>query len=79
MARLKSFTPDKIADARKASGLNQQAFWSRFGVTQSGGSRYESGRNIPAPTALLIWLRDTGRIADKDLEDALKAVKASRR
>lgn len=78
MARLKSFKPEKIQEQRKQSGLNQSAFWSRFGVTQSGGSRYESGRNVPLPTAMLIWLRESGRIDDQDLADALKAVKATR-
>ena len=29
-------------------------FWSRVGVTQSGGSRYESGRNIPRPVQMLL-------------------------
>lgn len=43
-------------EIRKASGLNQQAFWSRIGVTQSGGSRYESGRNMPRPTRELLRL-----------------------
>jgi DNA-binding transcriptional regulator YiaG len=78
MARLKSFKPEKIQEQRKQSGLNQSAFWSRFGVTQSGGSRYESGRNVPLPTAMLIWLRESGRIDDQDLADALKAVKAGK-
>lgn len=27
-------------------GLNQSEFWSRVGITQSGGSRYETGREI---------------------------------
>lgn len=36
--------------------LNQHEFWSRLGVTQSGGSRYESGRNIPKPVAILAHL-----------------------
>jgi len=76
VSRQKSFSPAKITDARKTEGLNQSAFWSRFGVTQSGGSRYESGRSIPNPTAMLIWLRQSGRISDKDLADAQKAVKA---
>ena len=31
-------------------------FWKRVGVTQSGGSRYESGRNIPRPVQLLLTL-----------------------
>ncbi len=45
-----------VVAARRASGLNQSEFWSRFGVTQSGGSRYESGRNIPKPLKTLMWL-----------------------
>ncbi|HVY05221.1 MAG TPA: hypothetical protein VHB46_04520 [Burkholderiales bacterium] len=32
---------------RKRLGLNQVEFWSRVGVTQSGGSRYENGRALP--------------------------------
>jgi DNA-binding transcriptional regulator YiaG len=77
MARLKSFKPNTIQDSRKKSGMNQQAYWTRFGVTQSGGSRYESGRDIPTPTSMLIWLLDSGRITDQDLADAQKAVKAA--
>jgi hypothetical protein len=57
--------------------MNQQADWSRFGVTQSGGSRYESGRDIPTPTSMLIWLLENGRLTDQDLADALKVVKAA--
>ena len=41
-------------DIRKSLGLNQLQFWSPLGVTQSGGSRYESGRNIPKPVQKLI-------------------------
>ncbi|BBH12873.1 helix-turn-helix domain-containing protein [Chromobacterium haemolyticum] len=37
-------------------GLNQQEFWGRVGVTQSGGSRYESGRNMPKPVRELVRL-----------------------
>lgn len=36
--------------------MNQQEFWSRIGVTQSGGSRYESGRNMPKPVRELLRL-----------------------
>ena len=77
MARLKSFKPDNIKNSRTKSGMNQQSYWSRFGVTQSGGSRYESGRDIPTPTSMLIWLLESGRITDQDLADAQKAVKAA--
>ena len=33
-----------IPAIRQKLGLNQQQFWARLGVTQSGGSRYENGR-----------------------------------
>ncbi|WP_373975692.1 helix-turn-helix domain-containing protein [Chitinibacter sp. SCUT-21] len=39
---------------RKQLGLNQQEFWSLIGVTQSGGSRYESGRTMPKPVRELL-------------------------
>jgi DNA-binding transcriptional regulator YiaG len=42
---------------RQKSGANQSDFWKQLGVTQSGGSRYESGRSIPAPVRLLLALR----------------------
>ncbi|HJW25152.1 MAG TPA: helix-turn-helix transcriptional regulator [Rhodocyclaceae bacterium] len=41
---------------RKDRGLNQTQFWSPLGVTQSGASRYESGRRIPKPLIKLIQL-----------------------
>ncbi len=65
---------ESIINDRRAEGLNQSEYWSRYGVTQSGGSRYESGRTIPKPTRLLIWLRKAGRISEKDLADAMRAI-----
>lgn len=49
---------DKIdaREIRRKLGLNQQQFWSKLGVTQSGGSRYESGRNMPRPVQHLLHL-----------------------
>lgn len=41
---------------RGGKGLNQCDFWAQVGVTQSGGSRYESGRNVPKPVAELVRL-----------------------
>jgi transcriptional regulator with XRE-family HTH domain len=51
-------TPEKFdaREIRRKLGLNQQQFWSKVGVTQSGGSRYESGRNIPRPVQQLLRL-----------------------
>ncbi len=72
MARKKKLDFSDIATARKKLSLNQKDFWTRYGVTQSGGSRYESGRNIPKPLAILLWLHQSGKITDKDLADAQK-------
>ncbi len=72
MARKNKLDFSDIATTRKKLNLNQTAFWSRYGVTQSGGSRYESGRAIPKPLAILLWLHRSGRVSDKDLADALK-------
>jgi len=50
---------EKIAnprEIRRKLGLNQHDFWSKVGVTQSGGSRYESGRNMPKPVRELVRL-----------------------
>ena len=41
---------------RRRLGMNQQEFWGRIGVTQSGGSRYESGRDMPKPVRELLRL-----------------------
>ena len=43
-------------DIRKKLGLNQMDFWSEIGVTQSGGSRYESGRLMSKPVRELLRL-----------------------
>jgi len=43
-------------DLRKKLGINQIDFWSQIGVTQSGGSRYESGRTMPKPVRELLRL-----------------------
>ena len=38
---------ENVRDIRKKLGMNQTEFWEAVGVTQSVGSRYESGRAIP--------------------------------
>jgi predicted transcriptional regulator len=43
-------------DLRRKLGINQMDFWSQIGVTQSGGSRYESGRAMPKPVRELLRL-----------------------
>lgn len=41
---------------RQKRNMNQTEFWTPLGVTQSGASRYESGRAIPKPTQTLLKL-----------------------
>lgn len=67
-------------EIRRKLGLNQQEFWTQIGVTQSGGSRYESGRNMPKPVRELLRLvhveqLDLTRVKKEDFEiiDFIKA------
>jgi transcriptional regulator with XRE-family HTH domain len=60
-------------EIRRKLGLNQQDFWTKIGVTQSGGSRYESGRKMPKPVKELLRLvhveqLDLSRIKKEDVE-----------
>lgn len=66
---------DKVdaRELRRKLGMNQSQFWSRLGVTQSGGSRYESGRNMPRPVQALLRLVhveqvDVNKIRREDYE-----------
>ena len=72
----KTIEPREI---RRKLGMNQQQFWSKIGVTQSGGSRYESGRNMPRPVRELLRLVHVEQIdiqrikrEDVDIVDYLK-------
>ena len=54
---------------RKKLNVNQSEFWSRVGIGQSAGSRYESGRNIPRPVQMLLRIAyGTKAQAAKQLE-----------
>jgi transcriptional regulator with XRE-family HTH domain len=56
---------DKLANPREIRhrlGLNQQEFWSQIGVTQSGGSRYETGRSMPKPVRELLRITHVDQI-----------------
>jgi len=57
---------------RQKAGTNQSVFWSRVGIGQSAGSRYESGRNIPRPVQMLL------RIAYGTTAQSAKQVEALR-
>ncbi len=52
---------------RKSRRESQTKFWRRFGVTQSRGSRFELGTEMPSPITILIKLYLDGVIGDSDL------------
>ena len=72
MARKKKVSAASIVKERQEQGLNQRDYWAQYGVTQSGGSRYESGRDIPKPLSILMALAANGKVSKKDLLDAQK-------
>jgi len=43
-------------ELRRKMNFSQYKFWSRIGVTQSGGSRYETMRKVPKTTQTVIDL-----------------------
>ena len=62
----------RFAAACRRLGLNQEQFWTQIGVTQSGGSRYESGRDMPKPVRellrVLVGQTDISVVPDPDVE-----------
>ncbi len=65
---------------RRKLGLNQSQFWTAVRVTQSGGSRYESGRQAPANVDEMVRLRhelgiDTALITTENA-DMIRAILA---
>ena len=55
-AQRKKMNATALKALRQACGMSQAAFWAKIGVTQSGGSRFENGRRMPAPVAVLVDL-----------------------
>lgn len=59
--------PHELRRLRIAKRESQEKFWSRFGVTQSSGSRFETGVEIPPPVSILLRLYVNGTLKDEDL------------
>ena len=59
--------PSALRKHRKTRHESQHNFWARFGVTQSRGSRFEQGAEIPTPVAILLELYFNGVVTDGDL------------
>ena len=67
-AALATATPHgELKKFRISKRESQEKFWGRFGVTQSSGSRFETGLGIPPPVAILVKLYVKGRLSDGDL------------
>ncbi len=59
---------------REKTGLTQEEFWGRVGMSQSGGSRLENeNRNLPEPVRILLT------IAYGDSKDYSETIKDIRR
>ena len=80
MSTVKTIEKIDAREIRRKLGLNQQQFWSTLGVTQSGGSRYESGRNMPKPVRELLRLVHVEQIDIKSIKredwDVIEYLKA---
>ncbi len=77
MKKIKQIDPNELRPLRKKLSLNQSEFWSTVGVTQSGGSRYESGRFMPKPVSELVRIvhKEGVNLSDINAKD-LKVGKA---
>lgn len=60
--------PELLREYRKRIRESQDRFWARFGVSQSRGSRFEQGAEIPIPIIILLGLYLNGMITDGDLK-----------
>ena len=59
--------------------LNQSEFWTRYGATQSGGSRYEKGRQPHRAVQLLFALEEMGAVDAEILARAHARLERARR
>jgi len=66
--------PEELRKYRRTKRESQGMFWARFGVTQSRGSRFEKGAEIPKPVAILLELYFSGVVTDVDLASERKAM-----
>lgn len=57
--------------ARKTRGATQTEFWSALGVTQSAGSRYETGREMDKPLRALLILQESGILDEADMKQLM--------
>jgi len=71
--KLSITTGEEAKMLRLKLNMNQTQFWGKLGVTQSGGSRYESERNVPRPVQILLNLAYGTEKRAQDLLVSLRA------
>ena len=73
--KLRAFTGPEVKAIRQKLRMNQAEFWQHFQVTQSGGSRYASGRDIPDPVQVLLNSALGGEKASEAIVAGLRALR----
>ena len=74
MSKRPAITSEAALFMRTRRRLNQTEFWRRVGVSQSGGSRYESGRAIPRSVQMLLRIAYGTKAQSKQQTAALRGV-----
>ena len=72
--KIKRYTGEEARRLRKKRDMNQHEFWEYFETTQSGGSRYESGRDIPEPVQVLLNIAFGSATKSAEIVDKLRAI-----
>ena len=75
-AKFAPITGEAALAMRQKAGTNQSVFWSRVGIGQSAGSRYESGRNIPRTVQMLLRIAYGPKAQSAKQVEALRPVAA---
>lgn len=70
--KVRSISGKKIQKVRIERGMNQADFWKMFHVTQSGGSRFENGRQISKPILILLNAYLAGADLNNLIADAVE-------
>ena len=73
-AKFAPITGEAALFMRNRRQLNQTEFWRRVGVSQSGGSRYESGRAIPRSVQMLLRIAYGTKAQSQQQTAALRGV-----
>lgn len=74
MSKHPTITSEAALFMRTRRRLNQTEFWRRVGVSQSGGSRYESGRAIPRSVQMLLRIAYGTKAQSQQQTAALRGV-----